>query len=60
MNEKIPFRKMKHLIQFARDEMEMEWSILKIETEGMTDGTIEDDTINKLLHYLILKGVLDD
>ena len=60
MKEKIPFRKMKHLIQFARDEIEMEWSILKIETVGMTDGTIEDDPINKVLHYLILKGILDD
>jgi len=59
MKEKTPFRTMKVLLDFTRDEIEMYWSAFRAEAEIRTDAKIGDDPIDKLIYYLILKGVLD-
>jgi hypothetical protein len=60
MKEKRSFREKQRLVEKHRLKMDIAWAMHRAEVCNRTDHLIEHDDLNKLLYYLIEKGILDD
>ena len=60
MKEKKSFRERQKLVDKHRLEMDVAWAMHRAEVCNRTDILIEHDDLNKLLYYLIQKGIFDD